>query len=186
MKFLFDLLPVVLFFVAYYIPADRAQGIYLATAVAIVTSLLQVGFYRIRHGKYEKMQLATLGLIVVLGGATLLLHDKRFIMWKPTAVNWVFGLTFLGSQFIGEKNLVRRMMEHAISLPSAIWIRLNLSWALFFFALGLANLYVAFNFAEDIWVKFKLFGMMGLTLIFVVGQSIYLARHAQEPEEKKG
>ena len=126
------------------------------------------------------------GKDVVLGGATLLLHDKRFIMWKPTAVNWVFGLTFLGSQFIGEKNLVRRMMEHAISLPSAIWIRLNLSWALFFFALGLANLYVAFNFAEDIWVKFKLFGMMGLTLIFVVGQSIYLARHAQEPEEKKG
>ena len=183
MKVLFDFLPVLLFFIAYYIPADRSQGIYLATAVAIGASLAQVSWYRLRHGRYEKMQLVTLALLIVLGGATLLLHDARFIKWKPTAVNWAFALAFLGSEFIGPKNLVQRMMEGAIAAPAAVWRRLNLSWVTFFIFLGGANLYVAFHFAEETWVKFKLFGMLGLTLVFVVAQSFYLARHARDVHE---
>lgn len=183
MKFLIDFLPVLLFFIAYYIPTDRSQGIYLATTVAISASLVQVTWHRLRHGRYEKMQLVTLALLIVLGGATLLLHDARFIKWKPTAVNWAFALVFLGSQFIGPKNLVQRMMEGAITAPAAVWRRLNLIWVLFFSFLGGVNLYVAFNFAEETWVKFKLFGMLGLTLVFVLAQSFYLARHARDVRE---
>lgn len=180
MKFLFDMFPVVCFFIAYFIPEDRSEGIYLATAVAIVASFVQVGIYWLRHRRFEKMHLITLGLLVFLGGATLLLQDRRFIMWKPTAVNWLFAAVFLGSQFVGRKNLVQRMMDHAITAPAPVWLRLNLSWVVFFFLMGVANLYVAFNYAEEVWVNFKLFGVLGLTLLFVLAQGFYLARHAAD------
>jgi len=176
MKFLFDLLPVVLFFIAY-----KLDGIYVATAVLIVTSLAQVAWLWFRHGRVERMPLITALLVLLLGGATLLLHDETFVKWKPTVVNWLFALVFLGSQFIGGKTLVERMMASAIDLPAEIWSRLNSLWVAFFALMGAANLYVAFNFTTDIWVDFKLFGMLGLTLVFVVLQSFYLARYLKKP-----
>ncbi len=182
MKFLFDFLPILLFFIAY-----KLYDIYTATAVAIIATAIQVGLSWLKHRQVERMPLITLGLLVVLGGATLVLRDATFIKWKPTAVNWLFGVVFLGSQFIGRKTIVERMLGANLTLPAPIWTRLNLVWALFFFAMGLANLYVAFNFDENTWVNFKLFGMLGLTLAFVVGQGFYLARHikpeARTPKE---
>ena len=185
MKFLFDFFPVVAFFIAFYIPENREQGIYLATAVAIAASFIQVTVYWFIHRRFEKMHLITLALLVILGGATLLLHDIRFIKWKPTAVNWAFALAFLGSQFIGKKTLVQRMMEQAVTVPKTVWTTLNLSWVMFFIVMGTANLYVAFNYSSEVWVNFKLFGILGLTLVFVFGQAIYMSRYISEIENEK-
>ena len=127
MKFLYDFFPIVLFFIAY-----KLYGMYVATAVIIVSSLLQVGYSWFRHRKVEKMHLITLVIVLVFGGLTLILQDPVFIKWKPTVVNWLFGLAFLGSQFIGAKTLVERMMSTQIELPSAVWRRLNLTWVAFF------------------------------------------------------
>jgi intracellular septation protein len=115
-------------------------------------------------------------LLLFFGGITLLLQDEVFLKWKPTVVNWLFGAAFLGSQFIGSKTIIERMMGHAIELPAAIWTRLNLAWTVFFIALGIINLYVAFNFDTDTWVDFKLFGMLGLTIVFVLAQAVNLTR----------
>ncbi len=179
MKLFFDFFPILLFFIAY-----KAYGIYTATFVAILASVAQVGYARIKHGKVETMHLVTLGLIVVFGGATLLLQDETFIKWKPTVVNALFALAFLASHFIGRKTLVERAMSASISLPAPVWARLNLSWVIFFFMLAALNLYVVYNFDTDTWVNFKLFGMMGLTLAFLVAQAFYLSRHMTEPESK--
>ncbi len=172
MKALFDLFPILLFFIAY-----KVYDIYVATAVAIGASLLQVGLYWAKHRRVENMHLVTLVLIVVFGGATLLLRDEMFIKWKPTVLNWLFGMAFLGSHFIGKRHLVQRMMGEAVTLPRIVWRRLNLAWTLFFFALGAVNLMVAYNFETDVWVDFKLFGILGLTLVFILAQSLYIARH---------
>ena len=185
MKFLVDFFPVLAFFIAYFLPDDRSQGIYWATAAAIIASIIQVSTLYLMKKKVEKMHLITLGIILVLGSLTLFLQDKRFIMWKPTVVNWVFALVFLGSQYIGKKNIVRRMMEKNISAPDFVWTPLNLSWVIFFILMGAVNLYVAFNFSEETWVQFKMFGMLGLTFIFAIGQSIFLARYITEQEESE-
>ncbi len=178
MKFLADLFPVILFFIAY-----KFAGIYTATAVAIVASLVQVAWNRWRHGKVETMHWVTLGLILFFGGLTLLLHDPVFIKWKPTVVNWLFAAAFLGSALFMERNLLQRMMDHAITLPREIWARLNTAWVSFFIASGAANLYVAYNYPEETWVNFKLFGMMGLTLLFLIAQGFYLSRYIEVSEE---
>jgi len=185
MKFLFDYFPIVAFFIAYYIPDDLSQRMFLATAVAIIAVIIQVTLYWLIYRRVEKMHLITLVIILILGGATLITQDKRIFMWKPTAVNWLFALAFLGSEFIGEKPLIQRMMEHAIDIPTQVWVNLNRGWTVFFLFMGSVNLYVAFNFAEHIWVNFKLFGMLGLTLLFAVGQAIYMSRYMNEMEEKK-
>ena len=178
MKFLFDLFPVLVFFVAY-----KLANIYVATAVAIAASALQVGGFWLKHRRVENMHLLTLALIVVLGGATLLLQDEMFIKWKPTAVNWLFAVVFLGSQYIGDKPLVRRMMEKTVTLPETIWNRLNLSWAVFFFAVGAVNIYVVYHFDTDTWVNFKLFGIVGLTLVFIVAQALYMSRFMPDADK---
>ena len=183
MKVLYDFFPVLLFFVTFKLYDDPQQGILVATAVAIVATFFQVGIFWWRHRRVEKMHLVTLALIVVLGGLTLLLEDEMFIKWKPTVVNWLFGLVFLASQFVGEKPLVRRMMEANIQLPDPIWVRLNGSWVVFFTAMGFTNLYVVYNFDTDTWVDFKLFGLMGLTFAFIIVQALYLARHIKHDEE---
>lgn len=175
MKFLADFFPILLFFIAY-----KAYDIYVATAVAIAAALIQVGYHWLRHRKAEKMQLITLGLLVVFGGMTLLLHDPLFIKWKPTVVNWLFGIVFLASPLFGGKTLTERMLSHAVQLPTSVWGRLNLAWAGFFIAMGLLNLYVAFSFSEEAWVNFKLFGMMGLTFLFVIAQGFFLARYMDQ------
>jgi intracellular septation protein len=176
MKFLADLFPILLFFIAY-----KFYDIYVATAVAIVAAAVQVGYLWLRYRKVEKMQLITLGLLAVFGGMTLLLHDPLFIKWKPTVVNWLFAVAFLASPLFGGKSLTERMMSHAVELPTRVWGQLNLAWATFFIAMGLLNLYVAFNFSEDTWVDFKLFGMTGLTLLFVIGQGFFLTKYINDP-----
>jgi intracellular septation protein len=173
MKLLFDFFPIVLFFVAY-----KLYNIYVATAVIIIASMMQVGWSWLRHRRVENMHLITLAFVVVLGGATLFLHDEMFIKWKPTVVNWVFALVFLGTQFIGKKPLVQRLMESQVPVTTEkVWGRLNTGWAVFFIFMGAINLYVAYHFSTDTWVNFKLFGMFGFTIIFVVLQSIYLMQY---------
>lgn len=188
MKFLFDFFPVVLFFIAY-----KTYDIFVATAVIIVSSAVQVSAFWLKHRRFEKMHIVTLVLVVVLGGATIILHDDHFIKWKPSIVNWLFAVAFLGSHYIGKQTIIQRMLATNISLPAPIWTRLSYIWIGFFVLMGIANMYVAFYFAPelsleertDIWVDFKLFGMMGLTFIFVVIQSIYLARHIEDTESSQ-
>ena len=179
MKFLFDLFPVILFFIAY-----KTHGIFVATAVAIAASFLQVGLYWLKHHKIEKMHLVTLVLIAVFGGITLALQDPIFIKWKSSVINWLFGAVFFGSQFIGKKTIVERMMGANISLPHFVWPKLNMAWAVFFIALGFTNLYVMSYYDTDTWMNFKMFGMMGLTLLFLFAQGIYLTRYIQEEPVK--
>jgi len=174
MKFLFDFFPILLFFLAY-----KIYGIYVATAVAIAASFIQVGFHFVRHKRVENSHLITLVILVLFGGATLLLQDEMFIKWKPSVVNWIFAIAFLGSQFIGNKTIIERMMSKSVTLPAPVWLRLNMSWVIFFIALGIINLYVVYNFDTDTWVDFKLFGMMGLTVLFIIAQAFYMSRHIQ-------
>lgn len=184
MKLLLDFFPILLFFIAF-----KMYDIYVATAVAIAASVVQVSYLYIKNKRVEKMHLVTLALIVILGGATLLLHDETFIKWKPTIVNWGFALVFLGSHFIGKKPIVQRMMDQAVTMPEFAWRRLSFFWVAFFIFSGVANLYVAFNFDTDTWVNFKLFGLMGLTLAFLLLQVLYISRHMRkmpgEPEKDR-
>ena len=180
MKLLLDFLPIVIFFIVY----KATNDIILATAILIPATLLQMLYTWIKTHSIEKMQLVTLALVVILGGATVLLQDKTFIQWKPTVVNWLFGLAFLGSQFIGKKTIVERLMGSSIALPAFAWKNLNIAWVIFFIAMGVINLFVAYTFSEEIWVNFKLFGMLGLTLVFILIQGIYLSRHILPDEQE--
>ena len=180
MKLLLDFFPILLFFITFKLFDDPQQGILAATAVIIAATAVQVAITWATKRRVEKMHLITLALVVVFGGATLLLKDEMFIKWKPSVVNWLFGLAFLGSHFFGRRNLVERLMGGSLRLPAAVWVRLNFAWVLFFLAMGLLNLYVVYRFDTETWVNFKLFGLMGLTLLFVLGQALYLARHLGE------
>ena len=175
MKFLFDIFPVVLFFIAF-----KLSGIYVATGVAIVATIAQIAWLRYSTGKVEPMQWLSLGIIVVFGGATILAHDETFIKWKPTVLYWLFGTVLAGGVLLFRKNLIRALLSEQMKLPEPIWARLNWSWVAFFIVMGCVNLYVAFNYSEKVWASFKLFGGMGLMLLFVVAQSLLLARHVEE------
>ncbi len=181
MKFLFDLFPVVLF-VAVYV---MTSNIYVATPVIIPATLGQVVFAKYRFGKVDKMLWTSLVLITVMGGLTLLLQDKRFIMWKPTVLYWLFALVLLGSNFFAKKNLIRAILSKEITLPDRVWASLNLAWAVFFGLMGALNLYVAYHFSEAFWVQFKLWGGMGLMLLFVILQALFLSRHMQDKESPR-
>ncbi len=180
MKLLFELFPVLLFFVAY-----KIYGIYVATAVMIITSLLQAFYLWRRDGAIPTMHWVTLGLVVFFGGLTLVLQDPTFVKIKPTIVNWLFASAFIIAPFIGGKTLPQRMMEANVELPESKWKSLNVAWILFFIALGGLNVAVAFNFSEDAWVNFKLYGLMGLTFVFALAQGFYIARHMQTHEMVK-
>ncbi|MDX1433494.1 MAG: septation protein A [Gammaproteobacteria bacterium] len=182
-KLLFDFFPVVLFFVTYKMYDDPQEGIIAATAVIIAATCVQVAISWFRHRRVEKMHLITLAVVVALGGVTIALNDEIFVKWKPTAVNWLFAAVFLASEFVGRKNLVRRLMDAKIELPAQVWTRLNLSWVAFFTLMGALNLYVVYNFDTDTWVNFKLFGLLGLTLVFVLLQAVYLMRHVSDDED---
>lgn len=175
MKFLSDLFPVLLFFACYWLTKDM----FLATGIAIAATTAMVLLTWFRYRKVETMQWVSLGLIVVMGGATLLLHDKHFIMWKPTVLYWIMGGGLLAGQFTGRFGM-KNLMAGQLSLPEAIWTRLNYAWAAFFAVLGGLNLFVAFNFSEAIWVNFKLFGGFGLMIAFVIAQSLYLSKYIEE------
>jgi intracellular septation protein len=177
MKFLFDLFPVVLFFAAF-----KLFDIYVATAVAIAASFLQIGWLKWKRRKVDTMMWVTLIIIVVFGGATLALHDETFIKWKPTVLYWLFGIVIGGAELLFRKNLIRAMLGEQVRLPDGVWTRLNWSWAGFFVFMGAANLYVAYHFSTDAWVNFKLFGGMGLMLLFVLLQALFLARYIEEKQ----
>lgn len=175
MKLLFDLFPVILFFVVF-----KVAGVFAATAAAIVATFIQVGWVRYHHGKVDIMLWVSLGIITVFGGATLLLHDETFIKWKPTILYWFFAATLLFSALLLKKNLMRALLQDKMALPDFVWHRLNLSWSAFFATLGILNLYVAFNFSTDAWVNFKLFGATGIMLLFVLAQAALLSKYVEE------
>ena len=178
MKMLFDVFPVILFFVAF-----KMFGIYVATAVAIGATFGQIGWTWLRHRKVDKMLWVSLVIISVFGGATLLLKDDTFIKWKPTVLYWLFAGVLAVSLVAFRKNLVRSMMEQQVALPDEVWTKLLWSWVGFFAVMGVLNLYVAFNYALDTWVNFKLFGGIGLMLVFVLLQALMLAKHVQDKNE---
>ena len=180
MKIFFDLLPVALFFATY-----KFAGIFVATAVAIATTMLQIVWVWWRHRKVDTLQWVGLGVIVVFGGATLLLHDESYIKWKPTVLYWLITLVLLVSLHGFRKNPMRAVLGAQLSLPEPVWSRLNAAWAGFFALMGALNLYVARSFSTDTWVNFKLFGFMGLMLVFVVAQSLLLARYVNDDAEEK-
>jgi intracellular septation protein len=171
MQFVVDLIPVIAFFVAY-----KLSGIYVATAVLIVGVLAQTAVSWIRFRKVSAMLLTTAGLVLVFGGLTLYLHDATFIKWKPTIVNWLFAGAFLTSQFMRGPSIVQRMLSENVTLAAADWTRLNLTWIAYFVVCGALNLYVAYHFDEATWVNFKLFGLVGLTLVFALLQGVWIAR----------
>ena len=175
MKFLFDLFPVILFFVAF-----KAFDIYVATGVAIVATFAQIGWLLARGRSIDAMLWVSLVLIVLFGGATLLLRDETFIKWKPTVLYWLFGAVLAGASLIFRQNLIRKLMEEQLSLPERVWGLLNASWVGFFAFMGAANLFVAYTFSTDAWVNFKLFGGMGLMLAFIVAQGLLLGKYVEE------
>lgn len=175
MKFLFDLFPVILFFAVF-----KLYGIYEATAVAIAATFVQIGWVWFKHRKVEPMLWVSLAVIVVFGGATLMLQNETFIKWKPTVLYWLFAAALWIASLAFKKNLIRAMMEKQVTLPELLWGRLLMSWIVFFVVMGVLNLYVAYNYSTDTWVNFKMFGSMGLMLIFVFAQAMVLSKHIQE------
>jgi intracellular septation protein len=175
MKFLFDLFPVILFFIVF-----KWYGIYVATSCAIIATLAQIVWVKIRHGKVEPMLIASGVIIVVFGGATLLLHDETFIKWKPSVLYWFFAVVLYGAEAFWHKNIIRNLMQEQIRMPDKVWHTLNLAWAIFFAFLGGLNLYVAMHYDTATWVNFKLLGTTGLMFVFVVAQSLYLSRFMEK------
>jgi intracellular septation protein len=180
MKILFDLFPVILFFVVF-----KLFGVFFATASAIAATIAQVAWVKWRHGKVDTTLWVSLGIIVIFGGATLLLQNENFIKLKPTALYWFFSLAILFSRAFMGKNLMRMLLQEKIELPDNIWQSLNYAWCIFFGALGCINLYVAFNFSMDIWVDFKLFGTSAMMLGFIVLQAAILSKYIKTEHKNK-
>jgi intracellular septation protein len=204
MKLLFDLLPVILFFVTYKVAGsfpqqsiamagaalgwmvgdgtvpDGQAPILLATAVAIVASVLQVGWLLARGKRVDPMLWVSLAVIVVFGGATIWFHDETFIKWKPSILYWLFGTTLLLGQVVWKRNLLKSLLGTQLDVPGPVWGRLLWAWVAFFGVMGIVNLAVAYSVSTDTWVNFKLFGLFGLTLVFTLGIGVYLARHMKE------
>jgi intracellular septation protein len=175
MKFFFEFLPILLFFVAY-----KFYDIYVATAVAIFASVVQVVFLFFKNKKVEKGPLITMALLIVMGGATIYFRNPDFIKWKPSVLNWIFGLIFIGSFWVGKENMCQKLMGKQIELPTHIWVNLNWAWGIFFIFSGCLNIFVAYNYDLDTWVNFKLFGLLGLTLLFIIAQGIYLNKYIKQ------
>ncbi|WP_293776138.1 septation protein A [uncultured Oxalicibacterium sp.] len=204
MKFLFDLFPVILFFGVFkwgegnaetaqalgqqYLSSLVSDGmvtatqapILLATAVAILATIGQIGYLLARRRKVDTMLWVSLVIIAVFGGATIYFHNETFIKWKPTVLYWAFAAILLFSQMFFNKNIVRAMLEKQMALPEGIWRRVNLAWVAFFLTMGLLNIYVAYTFSTNVWVNFKMFGGMGLMFVFIVAQSLMLSKYIKE------
>jgi intracellular septation protein len=181
-KFLFDLFPLILFFVAY-----KFADIYVATGVAMAAAILQIIWIKLTGKKIEGMHWINLGVIVVFGGATLWLKDDTFIKWKPTVLYWMFGSVLLISKLFMGRNVMQKLLGEKISMSEPAWTRLNLSWGVFFLCAGGINLFVAFSgyFTESQWVNFKVFGLMGLLIVFVIAQSVWLGKHIEHTDPVK-
>jgi intracellular septation protein len=199
-KLLFDLFPIILFFVAYQLAQSNPQaasdtltwlgvqltstqkpGVFIATLVAIAATFGQIGWLKLRGHSIDAMLWVSLVLIVIFGSATLIFHSETFIKWKPTVLYGVFALSLALAPRLSGRNLIRLMMQSQLELPDPVWARLNQMWALFFTAMGLANAWIANTYDTDTWVNFKLFGTLGLMLVFVLAQGVYLSRHMKEP-----
>ena len=209
MKLLFDFLPILLFFGAFKyaegqkdwaaqfatdhlgfvvsggIVGPNEAPVLLATVVVIVATLAQIGWLVARGRKVDMMLWVSLGLVVVLGGATIWFHSETFIKWNPSVLYWVMGLGFWISRAVFRKNLLQTLMGDQLQLPPAVWQRLNFAWIAFFGLMGLANIYVAYSFSTATWVNFKLFGGIGLMLIFTLAQGLYLSRYLQADDEAR-
>ncbi len=175
MKFLFDYFPIICFFIAY-----KFSNIYVATAVTIGASMLQLAIYWVIHRRFETMHGLTFLFILVLGGSTLLFHKDIFIKWKPSVIYWAFAATLLISQYFSSRTFLERMLSEKINLSVIIWKRLNISWAIFFVFMGFLNLYVIYHFDTNAWVNFKLFGTLSLTLVFIIVQALYMSKHMEK------
>ncbi len=169
MQLFIDYLPILFFFGAY-----TYEDIYFATKVLMVVMPIVMVVQWLITRKLNKIYAASTLLVLALGSATLIFRNPQFLYWKPTVLNWAIALAFLGSQYVGAKPFVQRMLGSAAQLKAEQWRRLNLIWVVFFVVIGCVNIYVAYSFSEPTWVKFKLFGMLGLTLAFVVVQTIWL------------
>ena len=179
MKLLFDFFPVILFFVAF-----KFSDIFVATGVAIAATVLQIGWVLARRRRVTNLQWMSLVIIVIFGGATLLLRDETFIKWKPTVLYWLAGLAFLGG-LLFRVNLVKAVMAEGITLPEPLWTRLAVAWGVFFLFKGSLNLWVAYHYSTETWVNFKLFGSMGLMIAFIVAQAWWISRHLPDEEPVK-
>lgn len=202
MKILFDLFPVILFFATFKYSEKNPEfaaawvgtllnsatvdlkmaPILLATVVVIAATIGQIIWVRLRHGKVDKMLWISLGLVVVFGGMTLVFQDESFIKWKPTILYWVFAASMAFSAIVLKKNAIKAMLGEQMVLPEAVWQKVNLSWIAFFAVMGFLNLFIAYNFETDVWVNFKLFGGMGLLLVFVVAQGMFLSKYVEEKQ----
>lgn len=207
MKLLFDFLPIFLFFGTFKFAEGRKDWaaqfasdhfgfmvsggvvgpneapVLLATVVVIIATLAQVAFLLARGKKVDMMLWVSLGLVTVLGGATIWFHSETFIKWKPSVLYWVMGLAFWVSATLFRKNLLQALIGNQLTLPPGVWQRLNFAWIAFFAFMGLLNLYVAYSFSTDAWVNFKLFGGIGLMLLFTIGQGVYIGRHMKPEDE---
>jgi len=206
MKILFDFLPILLFFIAFkyaeghkewaaafatnHFGALVAGGVVgpgeapvlLATVVVIVATLAQVAWLKLRGRRVDTMLWVSLVLVVLLGGATVYFHNETFIKWKPSVLYWAMGLSFWLSPLLFGKNVLRALLGEQMRLPSVVWHRLNFAWVAFFASMGLLNLWVAYTFSTGTWVNFKLFGGIGLMLLFTLAQGLYLNRHLEDDE----
>lgn len=182
MKLFYDLLPIIVFFIAY-----KLYGIFVATATAIGAAIALIGFTLMRGKKPDMMQLITLAMIILLGGATLLFRNELFIKWKPTVVYWILGCAFAFTPLFTKKSIVQTMLEKSLTLPQKGWSVLNISWYCFFFFMGILNLIVVYSFDTDVWVNFKLFGTLGLTIVFVIIQAILVSHfHPTDKQQENG
>ena len=200
MNLLFDLFPVILFFATFKYYVSNPEGaaalvgsllgsavldvkqapILLATIVVITATVAQIAWVHFRHGKVDKMLWVSLVLVSVFGGMTLIFQDETFIKWKPTILYWVFAGSMAFAALVLKKNPIKAMLGEQLTLPDPVWYKVNLSWVTFFMFMGALNLFVAFNFPTDTWVNFKLFGGMGLLLLFVLGQGLLLSKYVKE------
>jgi intracellular septation protein len=208
MKIILDFLPIVLFFLTYnqaekradeaaalatdwfgFLVAGGAVGakeapVLLATVVVILATFAQVLYLKLRGQKVDTMLWVSLGLVTVMGGATIYFHNDTFIKWKPSVLYWVMAAAFWLSPILANKNLLKIMMGEQVELPTAVWRNLNLAWIAFFSFMGVLNLWVAYNYDTSTWVSFKSFGGMGLMLVFMVAQGFYLTRHLKSPDSE--
>jgi intracellular septation protein len=175
MQLFVDYIPIVVFILAYFY-----EDIFFATAVLMAVMPVVLVLQWLLTKKINKIYTVSTALVLLLGGATLAFRNPTFLYWKPTVLNWLIAIVFLGSQWIGSKTIVQRMLGNAAQLTADQWVRLNQIWVTFFIIVGGVNLYVAYNYSEAFWVKFKLFGMLGLTLVFVIIQSIWLTLATQK------
>ncbi len=181
MKLLIDFFPLILFFVAF-----KVWGIYVATGVAIVATILQIAYLRFKNGRVEPMQWISLVVITLFGGATLLAQSDTFIKWKPTVLYWLMGLALVLGPLFFKRNFIKTMMGGQMEMPEPAWRALNWAWAGFLAFMGVLNLWVAYTFSTDAWVNFKLFGGMGLMLAFVLAQAVFLGRYIKDNETGQG